>query len=328
MRTTKELFALTDELNSPFRQFRRIPLSALRIFESAGRTGSFAAAADEVGLSPSAVSHAIRKLEESAEVQLFARTTRSISLTREGMLLLEHVQRGFAEMRRGFQRALPEGAAVPLRLHTAPTFATHWLMPRLAGFVAANPGISLRFSADTTYATFDGDDYDIDIVYGEPAPSPHEKIPLVIEELTPMCSPRLAAGIRSAHDLYARPLIQSVGQSVRWEGWFKANDMAVPGEFALAFDRSAMAIAAAVDDLGIVLESSLLAERELAAGTLVAPLREQTTSVRYVGHYLVHPRRHRQHAAFTQFKTWLLAELASSGPPFSAKPAIVPTTQP
>lgn len=306
---------MTSESNSPIKQFRRIPLTALRIFESAGRTGSFAAAAEEVGLSPSAVSHAIRKLEETAEVKLFTRTTRSITLTAEGRMLLEHVQRGFDEMQRGFQRALPTGAPVPLRLHTAPTFATQWLMPRLAGFVAAHPGISLRFSADTKYASFDDDDYDLDVVYGEPAASTHVKIPLVIEELTPLCTPQLAAGIRSAHDLYAHPLIQSVGQDVRWEGWFGANALATPGEFALAFDRSGMAIAAAVDGLGVVLESTLLAERELASGKLVAPLREQTTSVRYVGHWLVHPRRHRQHAAFTQFKTWLLGELARSGLP-------------
>jgi len=302
------------------KQFRRIPLAALRIFESAGRTGSFAAAADEVGLSPSAVSHAIRKLEETADVRLFLRTTRSITLTREGQLLLEHVQRGFEEMQRGFQRALPDEGVVPLRLHTAPTFATQWLMPRLAGFMAAHPGISLRFSADTKYATFDGDDCDIDIVYGEPQSSPHEKIPLLIEELTPLCTPHLAAGIRSAHDLYALPLIQSAGQSVRWEGWFGANDMAVPGEFALAFDRSGMAIAAAVDGLGVIMESTLLTERELAAGTLVAPLRDRSTSVRYVGHYLVHPKRHRQHAAFAQFKRWLLLELARSAAAMQDRP--------
>lgn len=304
------------------KQFRRIPLAALRIFESAGRTGSFAAAADEVGLSPSAVSHAIRKLEETADVKLFMRTTRSITLTREGQLLLEHVQRGFEEMQRGFQRALPDDGVVPLRLHTAPTFATQWLMPRLAGFMAAHPGISLRFSADTKYATFDGDDCDIDIVYGEPQASPHEKIPLLIEELTPLCTPHLAAAIRSAHDLYALPLIQSAGQSVRWEGWFGANDMAVPGEFALAFDRSGMAIAAAVDGLGVIMESTLLTERELAAGTLVAPLRDRTISVRYVGHYLVHPKRHRQHAAFAQFKRWLLLELARSGAAMQDRPDV------
>lgn len=314
MGDTKGLFTPTGESFSLARQFRRIPLSSLRVFEAAGRTGSFAAAAREVDLSPSAVSHAIRKLEDVAGMGLFVRTTRSLELTREGRLLLEHVQRGFAEMQRGFQRALPDTVAAPLRLHAAPTFSSQWLMPRVAGFVAAHPGVALRFSADTHYATFDNDDHDIDIVYGTPAASRHEVIPLVVEELTPLCSPRLAARIAGVHDLYAMALIQSEGQSVQWGGWFSANGLATPGDFALAFDRSAMAIAAAVDGLGVALESTLLAERELATGTLVAPLMGRSTTVRYVGHYLVHPRALDPHGPAARFKRWLLAELAGAGP--------------
>lgn len=294
-------------------KFRRLSLAALRIFEAAGRTESFAAAAAELDLSPSAVSHAIRKLEETADMQLFERGTRFIGLTAAGRVLLEHVQRGFEEMQRGFRQAAPQPAVMPLRLHTAPSFGTQWLMPRLARFVADNPGINLRFSADTRYANFDNDDYDIDIVYGEPAGTRHERLPLVIEELTPLCSPALARNIVTVQDLYARPLIQSSGQSVRWHGWFNANQLAVPADFALTFDRSAMSIAAAVDHLGVVLESTLLAERELASGALVAPLRTQSTAVRYVGHYLVYPKRQHQHAALARFKDWLLAELGRSG---------------
>lgn len=312
MATTKGIFAPNDEFISSIAQLRRLPLTALRVFEAAGRTGSFAAAAGELDLSPSAVSHAIRKLEESADITLFTRGTRTIALTREGRLLLEHVQRGFEEMQRGFQLAFPEQTVKPLRLHTAPSFATQWLMPRLARFVAEHPGINLRLSADTRYAQFDNDDYDIDVVYGEPASARHEKIPLIIEELTPLCSPALAQRIHSVQDLYANPLIQSDGQSVRWGGWFSANNLATPADFALAFDRTSMCIAAAVDGLGVVLESTLLAERELASGKLVAPLRGQSTSVRYVGHYLVYPKRQQQHAALRQFKDWLLAELAQS----------------
>ena len=212
MSGTKELFTPGSESFSLVKQFRRIPLSSLRVFEAAGRTGSFAAAAREVDLSPSAVSHAIRKLEESAGMGLFVRTTRSLVLTREGRMLLEHVQRGFEEMQRGFQRALPDIHVVPLRLHTAPAFATQWLMPRLGAFMEANPGIALRFSADTRYATFDDDDHDIDIVYGTPATSRHEVIPLVVEELTPMCSPRIAERITGVHDLYATPLVSLVSE--------------------------------------------------------------------------------------------------------------------
>jgi LysR family glycine cleavage system transcriptional activator len=295
--------------------FRRLSLAALRIFEAAGRTESFAAAAAELDLSPSAVSHAIRKLEEAAGLALFTRSTRAIVLTPAGRVLLEHVQRGFEEMQRGFRQAAPEPTVVPLRLHTAPSFGTQWLMPRLARFIADNPGINLRFSADTQYANFDDDDYDIDIVYGEPAGGRHERLPLVIEELTPLCSPALARRITAVQDLYAQPLIQSTGQSVRWGGWFSANNVATPADFALAFDRSAMSIAAAVDGLGVVLESTLLAERELASRALVAPLRAHSTTVRYVGHYLVYPKRQNQHAAFTQFKAWLLAELGKPARP-------------
>lgn len=312
MPDTKGLFTPTSESFSLAKQFRKIPLSSLRVFESAGRTSSFAAAAREVDLSPSAVSHAIRKLEETAGMQLFVRTTRSLELTREGRLLLEHVQRGFAEMQRGFQRALPETHVTPLRLHTAPTFATHWLMPRVAGFMQSHPGIALRFSADVNYATFDDDDHDIDIVYGPPATSRHEVIPLVVEELTPLCSPRLAARIAGVHDLYNCQLIQSEGQSVQWGGWFSANGLATPGDFTLAFDRSSMAIAAAVDGLGVALESTLLAQRELASGALVAPLMGRSTTVRYIGHYLVHPRALDPHGAAARFKRWLMNELVGS----------------
>lgn len=97
-------------------------------------------------------------------------------------------------------------------------------------------------------------------------------------------------------------MIQSDGQSVQWKGWFTANDLSTPATFGLAFDRSFMAISAPVDGLGVVLESTLLAERELASGKLVSPLRMTSNSVRYVGHYLVHPRRHRQHENVTRFK--------------------------
>lgn len=304
---TKEKNASTDEYDSRINELRRLPLAALRAFETAGRLGSFAAAADELNLSPSAVSHAIRKLEVAVGYALFTRTTRAISLTAEGALVLEHVQRGMAEMVLGLQRVAKKSA--PLRLHAAPAFATQWLMPRLSTFLSAYPGIEIEISADTKYAKFDHDDFDLDIVYGEPAPSSHEKIPLLIEELTPLCSPQLQAALHSAQDIYSLPLIQSTGQAIQWKGWFNANELTVPASFPLAFDRSSMSIAAAVNGLGVALESTLLAHKEIASGALVAPLQHTSTSVRYVGHYLVYPRRHIRHLHFLEFKNWLLQEL-------------------
>lgn len=310
MAETKGLFSSIDESDSSIKGFRRLPLPALRIFEAAGRTSSFVLAAKELDLSPSAVSHAIRKLESIADLALFTRRARAINLTPEGSLLLEHVQRGLQEMSRGFAMAKSD-TSVPLRLHAAPTFANQWLVPRLSMFIHDNPGIEIRISASTDYATFENDDFDLDIVYGAPAPSAHEKVPLLIEELTPLCAPELATKIQSAQDLYSMPLIQSDGQSVKWKGWFTANDMLIPDHYGLAFDRSSMCISAAVHGLGVILESTLLAEREIAEGKLVAPLRDKSNSVVYVAHHLVHPRVPRQQEAFLRFKTWLTEELRS-----------------
>ncbi|PLZ02943.1 LysR family transcriptional regulator [Burkholderia sp. WAC0059] len=290
---------------------RKVPLSFLRVFEAAGRTASFATAAGELGLSPSAVSHSIRKLEETVELRLFQRSTRDVQLTREGAILLEHIQRGMEEIRRGFSLVATD-EPTPLRLHTSPSFATQWLLPRLAGFVRAHPDIDLRFSASTDYANFEDDDFDLDIVYGEPKSSPHEKIPLAVEGLTPLCAPALAEDIRRPQDLYRHTLIQCDVQLFQWKGWFEANDLTPPHHYGLRFDRSSMAIAAAVDGLGVVLESTLLAERELQSGALVRPLSGSTREVQYVGHYLVHPKRLHHHEAFAVFKAWLLTQLGIS----------------
>ena len=285
-----------------------LPLPFLRVFEAAGRTSSFALAAAEVGLSPSAVSHSIRKLEERLALRLFQRSTREVKLTREGALLLEHVQRGLEEMRRGVALiALDEPC--PLRVHTAPSFATQWLLPRLAGFVQAHPHIDLRISASTDYARFEQDDFDLDIVYGEPADSPYEKVPLAVERLMPLCAPALAERIQKPEDLLNHKLIQCDVQLLQWKGWFEANHMRPPTQYGLRFDRSSMAIAAAVDGLGVVLESDLLGGREIKAGNLVNPLAGTTHEVQYVGHHLVYPRRIHHHAAFESFKAWLLAAL-------------------
>jgi DNA-binding transcriptional LysR family regulator len=296
------------EQNSLIQQLRRVPLSSLRVFESAGRSGSFIQAAQELGISSSAVSHSIRKLEESIDIQLFERTTREINLTPKGRLLMEHVQRGLEEMQRGFVLAKTDEPP-PLRLHTAPSFGMQWLMPRLHRFVQAYPAIDLRFSASTDYAQFENDDFDLDIVYGEPRSALNEKVPLAVEHLTPLCSPELAKSIRTPQDLYEHRLIQCDVQMLQWKGWFEANHLMSPHHYALRFDRSIMAISAATNGMGVVLESTLLAQTELENGTLVAPLRAVTHDIQYIGHYLVYPKRRTRHEAAEVFKKWLLDEL-------------------
>src|SRR5918993_4915758 len=144
-----------------------IPPSVLRAFESAGRTGSFRMAAMELGLTPSAVSHAVRKLERTLGASLFEREGRAVHLSPEGEALMRHVGRAFDELRRGLELVSTRGPQL-LRLHSAPSFAALWLSPRLSRFLRDHPGTEVRLAAGTDYTRFLNDEFDADILYGLP----------------------------------------------------------------------------------------------------------------------------------------------------------------
>ena len=167
------------------------PLSLLRAFEAAGRTGSFRTAADEIALSPSAVSHAIRKLERTLGARLFEREGRLVRLSPEGEALMRHVGRAFEELRRGLE-VVSTRAPHLLRLHCAPSFAAQWLTPRLARFLRDHPGIEIRLAAGTDYTRFGNEEFDADIVYGMPRQEGLTVIPLGEETVAPLCAPDLA----------------------------------------------------------------------------------------------------------------------------------------
>jgi LysR family transcriptional regulator, glycine cleavage system transcriptional activator len=285
-----------------------VPLSFLRVFEAAGRTGSFRAAAAALNLTPSAVSHAIRKLEQVLGLPLFERDTRHSHLTYEGEVLMRHVSRSFDDLRRGMEVVSTRGPRL-LRLHCAPSFAAQWLTPRLATFLKQYPGIEVRLAAGTDYTRFSSDEFDADIVYGPPRAEGLVVVPLGEETIAPMCAPGLAATITSPSDLFDHVLIQSDSKQIQWSDWFTANGVVAPPPNGSRFDRSFLAIAVATQGLGVALESTRLAERELASGRLVMPLEQKSVSVHYVGHNLVFPRHVRQRHPLRTFAEWLLAEL-------------------
>ena len=286
----------------------QVPLSILRAFEAAGRTGSFRSAALELGLTPSAVSHAVRKLEQTLGASLFVRDGRAVHLSAEGEALMRHVGRAFEELRRGLELVSTRGPQL-LRLHCAPSFAACWLSPRLARFLRDHPGIEVRLAAGTDYTRFLNEEFDADIVYGPPRQEGLVDVPLGEETVTPMCAPELARAIRNPMDLFAQVLIESETKQVRWSDWFARNGLPAPRPQGVRFDRSFLAIAAAVDGLGVTLESTRLAERDLASGRLVRPLAGSAEDVRYVGHHLVFPRSARQRHSLRLFTKWLGQEL-------------------
>ena len=285
-----------------------VSLSLLRAFEAAARTGSFSAAAAELHLSASAVSHAIRKLETSLAVTLFERDGRKIRLSSDGSALHRYVGSAFDDIRRGVEFVSTRGPKV-LRIHSAPSFAAQWLTPRLPQFLAVNPDVDIRLSASVEYARFSTDEFDVDIVYGRPQVEGTVVLPLGEETITPLCVPKLASLIRRPEDLFRHALIDSDNKQVRWPDWFAANGLSAPPTRNMRFDRSFLAISAAANGLGVALESTRLAESEIASGRLVPILAGRSVDVRYVGHYLVFPRIAVRRLTLRAFIDWLTQEL-------------------
>ena len=295
-----------------------LPLSALKAFEAVTRTGSFRAAADDLNLTSSAVSHAIRGLEEALGTTLFLREGRSIRLTEEGEVLALHTERGFGELQLGISNVSSRGRPQLLRLHCAPSLAAQWLLPRLRRLLTEVRGLEVRISAGTDYTRFAADEFDADIVYGAPPPEFYggapglqgmDTVPLGTEVVTPLCSPELASNIHSLRDLFAQTLIESDNKKVRWTDWFAANGLISPALRGPRFDRSFLSISAAMDGLGVALESTRLAERELASRRLVRPLEGVCQDVIYTGHWLVFPRSKRYMRPLMLFSQWIAKEL-------------------
>jgi DNA-binding transcriptional LysR family regulator len=197
-----------------------------------------------------------------------------------------------------------------LRLHCALSFATQWLTPRLPAFLALHPGLQMQLSTGVDFTRFNADQFDADIIYGLPRQSGLTVLPLGEEVVTPLCAPALAACIQSPADLVAMPLIESDNKMIRWADWFGLNNVTAPPAGSTRFDRSFLAVAMAVDGQGVALESTRLAEREIAGGRLVAPLAGRAQDCRYVGHRLVCLPAAARHGVVRLFLEWISAELA------------------
>jgi DNA-binding transcriptional LysR family regulator len=196
-----------------------------------------------------------------------------------------------------------------LRVHSAPSFAAQWLTPRLPRFLAAHADIEIRLSAGVDYTRFANDEFDVDIVYGRPSQEGVIVLPLGEETVMPLCAPKFASLVRRPDDLLHNALIDSDNKKVRWPDWFATNRMTAPPPHGMRFDRSFLAISAAVNGLGIALESTRLAEKEIADGSLIPILAGKAKDVRYIGHFLVFPRLAVRRQPLQLFRDWIAREL-------------------
>jgi LysR family glycine cleavage system transcriptional activator len=271
---------------------RRLPpLTALRVFEAVGRAGNVRAAAKELNVTPAAVSHQIRLLEDHVGAELFIRGGRGLVLTRAGSQFYQHVSDAFDHLVEA-ARNIPGARAQTVRVHSLPSFASCWLVPRLARFYAANPGIDVEISTvgdlgQPLDLNALGVDFAIRVGISENQWSGVRSEKLVHEQMFPVCAPALLQGnnpLRAPSDMARYTLLQVSRRAEGWPEWFAAAHAhglpcrELDPDHGPKFDTIQMAITAAIEGMGIAMGRLPLVEDHLESGALVEPFALRVTS--------------------------------------------------
>lgn len=285
-------------------------LNGLRAFEAAARLLSFTRAADELHVTQTAVSHQIGRLEAQLGTRLFTRRNRAIALTPAGQAYYPPVQAAFADLRRATERLRRAGDDGAITVSTTASFATKWLVARVAAYQEAHPGLQVRITTSTELVDFRREDVDMAVRYGRGAWPGLRADWLMAEAIFPVCAPALrdaAPPLATPADLAAHTLLHSTLAREDWQLWLTAAGL--PASLAtrrgLTFDHSFMAIQAAIEGLGVALGRSHLVEADIAAGRLVAPFDVVLPSD--AGYYVVAPVATADTPAIARFRDWLIA---------------------
>jgi LysR family glycine cleavage system transcriptional activator len=308
-------------------QTRLPPLNALRVFEAAARHLSFKHASDELAVTPAAISHQIKQLEDFLGVELFHRLTRALKLTPQGETLLPKVREGLACFSAGVERVRTHEADEPLIVVMPPTFASAWLMPRLKDFTRAEPGITLHLVSSLAMVDSDSGPKS---PYGEFAQSPEDDQQIFVRygtgtypgcqidrifspDYVAVCSPALLQGehpLRTPDDIRFHTRLQDdtlSGDPLRpaWGEWLAIAGVAgVDAKAGPHFSDSVLALTAALNGLGVALASPRMVSREIEGGRLVSPF-----SIKVSYHYTYHlviPETMVPRPAVQAFRQWLL----------------------
>ncbi len=295
-------------------------LSLLSAFEAVARTGSTQSAAVELDLSQGTVSRLVQNLEAQLGVTLFLRGGRRLRPTDAALAYARDVRRamdviGSASLR---LTAQPGGGALSLAI--LPTFGTHWLAPRLPGFLAQHPGITINLGTQLKPFDFTETGYDAAIHYGTATwpDAAHRK--LFDERIIAVCSAAFLAQnpVTQPKDLLPLPLLQLESRPAEWQAWFAHHALPGTAPRGMLFDQFATMMQAAMHGIGVALLPAFLAAPALTEGRLVPTF---GGAVAGGGSYwLVWPERRAGQATVMAFAEWLVAELAALSPPSDAAP--------
>jgi LysR family glycine cleavage system transcriptional activator len=302
-------------MERPTEQRRRLPpLNALRAFEAAARHLNFSRAADELSVTPGAVSQQIQNLEDYVGAALFKRTPK-------GLLLTDAAQTALPALREAFDR-LAEAASLltaavdgrRLTLTAPPSFATKWLVPRLGAFEQAHPLVDVWLSAAIELVDLAAGEVDVAVRYGAGRYPGLEVKRLFSEAVIPVASPEHLASqpLTSPADLANHILLHDGSPDFDdscpdWSMWLAARGLKnIDGMRGPRFNQSSLVIEAAVNGRGVALAKRTLAQADLEAGRLVAPL-QIATAVDFA-YYLVHPKAKGRLPQVKAFVSWIEAE--------------------
>ncbi|WP_436645152.1 LysR substrate-binding domain-containing protein [Pseudogemmobacter hezensis] len=287
-------------------------VASLTALEALERLGTASAAATELSLTQGAVSRQIQMLEGQLGVQLVTRE-------RQRLILTPAARDYVAEVRRAMKilsdasltlRANPSGGT--LHLAILPAFGMHWLAPRLAGFAAQHPEVTINLSTRLRPFEFDGTSFDAAIHYGREDWPGVSYLRLMEEEVLPLASPALigaALGGKTpgeASDLLALPLLQLEGRMGDWGRWFAHHGLPGQRPPAMLFDQFATMAQAAVHGMGVALLPTFLAQADLAAGRLVPVYGDPVAAAG--AYYLVQPAGRAERAPLASFRRWLIRQ--------------------
>lgn len=287
------------------------PLNSLKSFEAAARLGSFQKAAQELYVTPSAVSHQVKSLEAFLELELFIRHTRRIELTSAGREYMETVQQALEDIGYATRKLIATHGSGELNLAVAPAFLTRWLLPRMSRFYDQHPNIELEISASTGLIDFAHSDTDMAVYFGSgdwPDVTAHF---LKSSALIPVCSPDLLEEhpIETPEDITNHLMLHVSKRPDEWSAWFETAGVPYREKRkGLHLSSSLLTTRAAAKGLGVALADVTLISDEIQTGQLVAPL--DIRMERAQSFYLVYDSDRNPTETMAQFKEWIMAEMA------------------
>ncbi|MFH0130128.1 LysR substrate-binding domain-containing protein [Variovorax sp. VaC1] len=291
---------------------------ALRTFEAAARHLNFTRAADEVGLTPAAVSYQIKEIEDQLGVVLFTRTSRTIQLTPAGAVLFEATADALDTLQRaaGRARRMTRGAA-HLRISLSARFATNWLLPRLPRFRAENPGLELSFDISDELRSFDMDDIDVAIRFGTGTHEHARSDRLFDTVIVPVCSPKLletGPGLQAPRDLLQHTLcyVDWKTDGMVWPNWRMWMAAAGIADFddsrCVAFSDSGFVVQAVIESGAVGLADLDMIATDLAQGRLVRLFDIGVPVAQPYAYHLVCPESSSEDPRVLAFREWMLKE--------------------